>query len=275
MVTECLIRRLLIVLLVLGVLPIADAKHKILPLHVDASVSTQPGKSSWNTPIKGAGGAEVYVLSLEPDFDVGDNIVTVELVLRRAGSLSDAPNLLDPTGSRHGLQMYDFAANDLAKGPEASVFGAKRVVVLDRFGLVVTAEILSATVKQVSSGNYRLDRLDLQIEVNNAKSRKGDAQSGVSVNGTQILGSVQYSPFGPISAWTWGNWTQTIRSSAPAPRRIPFMMMAASPAAATIRSTATASCPVRRPSRSVLRATNSAVPLARCRKATPATRRET
>ena len=36
--------------------------------------------------------------------------------------------------------------------------------------------------------------------------------AGISVNGTQILGSVQYSPFGPISAWTWGNGTQTTRS---------------------------------------------------------------
>ena len=35
--------------------------------------------------------------------------------------------------------------------------------------------------------------------------------SGINVNGVPLLGSVQYSPFGPVSGWTWGNGTQTAR----------------------------------------------------------------
>ena len=36
--------------------------------------------------------------------------------------------------------------------------------------------------------------------------------SGISVNGTSLLGSVQYNPFGPIEGWTWGNGTTMTRS---------------------------------------------------------------
>jgi len=36
--------------------------------------------------------------------------------------------------------------------------------------------------------------------------------AGISVNGTSVLSAVQYSPFGPVSGWTWGNGTQTSRS---------------------------------------------------------------
>jgi YD repeat-containing protein len=33
----------------------------------------------------------------------------------------------------------------------------------------------------------------------------------VSLNGTQILGSVTYEPFGAVNGWTWGNGTSTSR----------------------------------------------------------------
>ena len=36
--------------------------------------------------------------------------------------------------------------------------------------------------------------------------------AGVSVNSITVLNGVQYSPFGPVSGWSWGNGTQSSRS---------------------------------------------------------------
>jgi RHS repeat-associated protein len=36
--------------------------------------------------------------------------------------------------------------------------------------------------------------------------------AGISVNGITLLNGVQYSPFGPVSGWSWGNGTQSSRS---------------------------------------------------------------
>jgi hypothetical protein len=94
--------------------------------------------------------------------------VTLELVLRHPSDKTDAPNLLDPTGSRHGLQAYDFAADDLAQGVQKSAFGEKRTVSLKKSGLVVRIAVSKATVSPISAGNYQLDALDLQIEVDNS-----------------------------------------------------------------------------------------------------------
>jgi hypothetical protein len=112
-------------------------------------------------------GRTVYALSLEPDFDVRHHIVTLELVLRHSTDKSDAPNLLDPTGSRHGLQAYDFAADDLAQGVRKSAFGEKRTVPLKSLGLVLRIAISKAAVSPISAGNHQLDALDLEVEVDN------------------------------------------------------------------------------------------------------------
>ena len=36
--------------------------------------------------------------------------------------------------------------------------------------------------------------------------------SGININGTVLLSAVQYSPFGPVTGWSWGNGTQSRRS---------------------------------------------------------------
>jgi RHS repeat-associated protein len=36
--------------------------------------------------------------------------------------------------------------------------------------------------------------------------------SGISVNGTAVLNSVTYEPFGPVRGWTWGNGTVEVRN---------------------------------------------------------------
>ena len=36
--------------------------------------------------------------------------------------------------------------------------------------------------------------------------------TGLSVNGTTVLSSVLYDPFGPVRGWTWGNSTLAVRT---------------------------------------------------------------
>jgi hypothetical protein len=145
----------------------AMARPRIVPLRATATFSSQFPENRWSVPIKSTDGRTVYVLSLEPDFDVAHHVVTLELVLRKPGDNADAPNLLDATGRRHGLQAYDFAADDLAQGVQKSAFGEKRTVSLRSLGLVVRIAVSKAAVSLISAGNYQLDALDLQIEVDN------------------------------------------------------------------------------------------------------------
>lgn len=145
----------------------AMAKSRIVPVRATATFSSQSPENQWSVPIKSTNGSTSYVLLLEPDLDAGHHIVTLELVLRRPGDNTDASNLLDPTGRRHGLQAYDFAADDLAQGVQKSAFGEKRTVPIKDLGLVVRITISKAVVSLISAGNYKLDELEFQIEVNN------------------------------------------------------------------------------------------------------------
>ncbi len=145
----------------------AAAKSRIVAVRTSATFSSQSPDNRWSAPIKSTDGSTAYVLSLEPDFDVGHHVVTLELVLRHSGDKTDAPNLLDPTGRRHGLQAYNFAADDLAQGVQKSAFGQKRKVSLKKLGLVIQIAVSKAAVSLVSAGNYQLEALDLQIEVDN------------------------------------------------------------------------------------------------------------
>jgi hypothetical protein len=154
--------------LILCLLPSSAAKPQIIPLRTTATFSARSPQNRWYVSIKSANGSTAYVLSLEPDFDVGHHVVTLELVLRRPGENNDAHNLLDPTGRRHGLQPYDFAADDLAMGVQKSALGKKRIVSLKNLALVVRMAVSKATVSPTSAGNYQLDALNVEIEVDNS-----------------------------------------------------------------------------------------------------------
>lgn len=154
------------------ILPFANAaaQPRIVPLQTSAKFSTHVPKSRWTASIKSTDGSPAYVLSLEPDFDVAHHVVTLELVLRRAADQSNAPNLLDPTGGRHGLQAYDFAASDFARGVQKSEFGQNRTVRLQDLGLVMQITVSNVTVSPISNSGYQIEGLDLRIKVANSKS---------------------------------------------------------------------------------------------------------
>ena len=135
-------------------------------MRTTATFSSKSPEKRWSVPIKLTNGSTAYVLSLEPDFDVEHHIVLVVLMLQRPGH--ESLNLLDPTGTVHGLQAYDFSADDLAQGVQKSAYGEKRMVSLKNLGLVVRMAISKATVSPVSRDKNQIDALELQIEVDNS-----------------------------------------------------------------------------------------------------------
>lgn len=149
-------------------LPNAPVKHRIVPLRTTAVLSAQSLDNRWSRSITFADGTAAYILSLEADFDRGHHPITAELMLRHADEKTGASNLLDPTGKRHGLQAYDFPADDLAEGAQKSVFGKERMMSLKNLGLVIRITILKAAVSPISGGHHQLDALELQIEVDNS-----------------------------------------------------------------------------------------------------------
>ncbi len=151
-----------------GTLPgFAVAKPKIVPFQTRMTFSSR-SRGHQSLRIKSIDGNTAYILSLEPDLDVGNHVVTVELVLQRPNDKAGASNLLDPTGKLHGLQSYDFAANDLAQGGPKSVFGQKRIVRVDRLHLVIRVVVSGAAVHPIASSNYQIDELTLNVEVDNS-----------------------------------------------------------------------------------------------------------
>jgi len=152
----------------LSLLSNTAAKPRIVPLRTSVTFSSVSSVNQWSVPIKSTDGRTIYVLSLEPDFSVGHHLAVLTLVLRHFADKKDAPNLLDPTGIWHGIQPCDFVANDLAQGAQKSVFGGdKRTISRKNLGLVVRIIVSKAMVTLISPGNYQLDDLELQIEINN------------------------------------------------------------------------------------------------------------
>jgi len=148
----------------------AAGKPRIIPLRTSATFSAQFPDSRWSVPIKSTDGHTVYTLSLEPYRDVKNHIAGLDLELRFAHDMSDAPNLLEPVGRWHGLQAFNFAGTDFAQGAEKSGFGENRTIYVKRADLMVRIDVSKAVVSQVSTGEYQFDRLDLQIDVYNAPS---------------------------------------------------------------------------------------------------------
>ncbi len=155
-------------LMTLGVLCNAAASPRIISVRTSVSFPSHSSKDRWSFPIKTTDGSTVYVLSLDQDFSVGNHLAVVTLVLHRFGDKPGAQNLLDPPGIWHGIQPCDFVANDLAHGIQKSIFGEKRIITRKDLGLVVRIAASTATVSPTSNGDYQLDAITLQIEVDNS-----------------------------------------------------------------------------------------------------------
>lgn len=119
-------------------------------------------------PLRSAQGTTVYELSLEPQADRQRHVIGVTLALRDPGDGADTRNLLEPEGNWHGLHPFDFPARDFAAGIDGSSFGRARKIFAARVGLVVRIVFLEAQVRPLKKNEFELDKLSLDIEVDNS-----------------------------------------------------------------------------------------------------------
>jgi hypothetical protein len=159
---------LLLSLTILTLSSTIAATKRIIPLRTKAIFLSRSPENLWSVPIKSTDGRTLYFLRLVEDTDLEHHPITIEIVLGRPGYKPDGANLLDPTGVRHGLQAYDFTADDLAQGAQKSAFGEKRTMLLKDLGFVVQIAISKVAVSPISLNSHQIDSLELQIEVDNS-----------------------------------------------------------------------------------------------------------
>jgi hypothetical protein len=134
------------------------------------SLSSLSGINHWSAPVRSTDGQTVYVLTFEPDFGGGHRLEALTLTLHYPHEKVRAPNLRISQRDMACIQPCDFVANDLAHGPQKSVFGDKRTLFLKGLGLVVRINVSKAVVSAISTGNYQLCALALRIEVDKLQS---------------------------------------------------------------------------------------------------------
>ena len=97
------------------------------------------------------------------------SLVGIDLVLNDLAHADPDSNLLSPAGNWHGLQPYMFDASDFLKGPDNSVFGARRTIEVKRNDLVVAINVLNVKVASTPESDPEIDDLTLELMVDNLK----------------------------------------------------------------------------------------------------------
>lgn len=160
-----------------GVLVLARAGNStesVVPLSTHVHFSRSEAGPRWTQYVVRTSGGPAYVLTLQPDYDIGNYLAGVDLVLRRTGDQSEDHNLLSPPGNWHGPQRYNFMAWDLHSGVDKSIFGRIRNIVIKRLGLVVRIEVEKAVTSvgphhtpPIPADAPELDELWLAVRVDN------------------------------------------------------------------------------------------------------------
>jgi hypothetical protein len=145
----------------------ALASEAITPLRTTMVFTIQSVKDKHIVPIRSPDGRTVYRLSVEPDFDADNNVMNLNLVLRRPSDTVDSPNRFDPTGRAHGYQKWIFGVSDFARGAQKSLYGERRTIILRKVGLEADIDVLKAVVipDDNSMSGYYWKELDLGIYI--------------------------------------------------------------------------------------------------------------
>jgi hypothetical protein len=142
---------------------------RIVPVTTSVTFTAQQAQQPWSAPIYSKDEQAAYVLGLEPVLDAGGHVVTVNLVMRRAGARGDAPDLIEENAN--GLQPPHFTANDLAQRVQRSAFGEPATMGLMKLGLLLRVTVTGAAViPNPTTGGYQINTLNLHIEVDNLHS---------------------------------------------------------------------------------------------------------
>lgn len=138
----------------------------------------------WSAHVLSASGTSKYRIWLDPEYIFGHKyLFAVNLVLNRNDGQKPDSNILwnDPSEASHGPQPFSFVANDFAKGPQNTSYGADRTVTLPHEGLVVRIKVLDAAVSLLPEemvnrirdktpqvdNMYQLETLRLAVSVDN------------------------------------------------------------------------------------------------------------
>jgi hypothetical protein len=143
------------------------ASARIVPKQMQAEFSRAASKKVWTDYIYSPTNKKLYVFSLEPQLDVGNHIIGIDLLLRDAERPKSDENLLNPPRPWHGLQPYSFMASDLLHGAGGSAFGAHRTIRVRGRGLDVGIQILVARISALPDGAYQIDELKLSVTADN------------------------------------------------------------------------------------------------------------
>lgn len=111
---------------------------------------------------------------------------------------------------------YDQGAN--GKGRISSASDANHILTwsYDEDGHVINkTQVVGSMSRSVAYGYVNGNQTTLVSPSGHtiAYSHDGAGRiAGISVNGSTLLSSVSYDPFGPVTGWTWGNNTHTVRT---------------------------------------------------------------
>jgi hypothetical protein len=140
---------------------------RIVPKQMQIQFLRGASKEVWADQLYSPSNKKLYILSLEPELDVGRYVVGVDLVLRDAEEAKTDENLLSPAGNWHGLQPFNFMASDLLHGADKSAFGARRTIKVTSRRLNVAIQILDSKVRTSPEGTHEIDELKLSISADN------------------------------------------------------------------------------------------------------------
>src|ERR1700691_3397146 len=143
---------------------------RIVPKQMLAQFSQGASTRAWAGQLYSPSKKKLYVLSLEPEVDVGKHVIGVDLFLRYAGEPKPGENLLSPAGNWQGLQPYNFVGSDLLHGSDRSVFGASRSIKVTSRELNIVIQILDVKVRTLSNGTQEIDDLKLSVSADNLPS---------------------------------------------------------------------------------------------------------
>jgi hypothetical protein len=70
-----------------------------------------------------------------------------------------------------------FVASDLSNGPEKSIFGRRRAILIKRLGIVVKIEAADAEVQMLAKNDYEFTKLCMGISVENLNTQSGSTET--------------------------------------------------------------------------------------------------
>jgi RHS repeat-associated protein len=152
-------------------------------------------------------------------YDTGGNLKTSTDARSKVGTYSyDALNRVTSLvfSDQTITYTYDTGTNQKGRLTDLASTGGTESWTYDTKGRVLTkTQVSNGNTKVITYHYNSVGQLD-QITTPNSNvivyGYTNGKVSSITVNGTTLLNSVVYEPFGPVGGWTWGNSTLAVRT---------------------------------------------------------------